>query len=187
MDRDQLTPLAEILVPAYLDTAGYSQQFREDHGVPPTLFAKVHHMRSIVQARVTTGEMFTLEPAYSEFGRVQVSDTDARCYLLRSNGAVTIEQAKRQESLFDAAKFLRSDVTLVVYHFHDAGMDLSVAGTRRRSGSQRLEPSGTPMFVGTWPYSTGGPLPFDQGEGDAFDELGDLPDEGESGGEGEEQ
>jgi hypothetical protein len=183
MERTQLEPLAEILVPAYHDTAAYSHTFRVDHGFPPTLFAKVHHMRAVVQARVTKGEVFTLDPAYAEFGRVQVTDGDSTCYLLRSSGAVSIEHAKRQGALFNAARFFRSDVVLVIYTFHEDGLDLSVAGTRRRAGSKRLELSGPPMFIGTWPYSTGSPSPFDQGAGDPFSELGDLPDESEGGGE----
>lgn len=183
MDSALLDPIADILVPAYLDTVSYSRQFRDEHGGPPTLFAKVHHMRSIVQAMVCNGDQFILDPEYSEFGRVQVSATDStRCYLLRSSGGVSIERAK-QQTLFNAATYLRSDVILVVYAFHQQGVDLSVAGTRQRSGSRRLEPSGAATFVGTWPYSAGSPSPFDQGEDDPFGELGDLPDEGE--GEGQ--
>lgn len=190
MDKAQLDPVAELLVPAYLDTASYSRQFRDDHGSPPTLFASVHHMRSVVQARVNRGDQFDLYPDYSEFGRVQVFDVNGtRSYLLRSDGAVSIERAKQQGTLFDPGKYLRSDVILVAYTFHKEGMDLSVAGTRQQVGSRRLQPSGTPTFVGTWPYSTGTASSFDQGEGDAFDELGDLPseDEGEGEGEGEGQ
>lgn len=180
MDKIQLGPLADILVPAYLDTASYSKQFRDDHGGPPTLFAKVHHMRSIVQAMVNTSDRFHLAPEYSEFGRVQVLDeTGGRCYLLRSDGAVSIERAKRQSVLFDNARYLDSDVVLIVYAFHEDGMDLSIAGTRKRVGSKRLEPSGPASFIGTWAYSADDPSPFEQGTVDAFDELGHLPDEGE--------
>lgn len=176
--------MAEILVHAYLDTASYSRQFRDEYGSPPTLFSKIHHLRSIVQVTVNKSALFKLEPEYSEFGRVQVLDAESgRRYLLRSHGAVSIEAAKRDGVLFDATKYLRSEVILLVYSFHEEGMDLSIAGTRQRTQRKRLEASGKATFVGTWPL-TDGPTPFNQGENDAFRELGDLPDEEEGEGKG---
>jgi hypothetical protein len=181
MDKAQLDPLAEILVPAYLDTLSYSRQFKDEHGVPPTLFAKVHHLRSIVQAMVNTSDKLLLDSEYSEFGRVQVTHADtSRSYLLRSDGAVSIERAKQEVVLFDATQYLRSEVILVAYAFHEDGMDLAVGGTRQQVGSRRLEPSGKLTFVGSWPYSFGSTPPFAQGDDDAFSELGNLPDTGET-------
>lgn len=181
MDKTDLDPVADILMPAYLSTASYSRQFRDEYGEPPTLFAKIHHMRSLIQATINKSDRFKLDPDYSEFGRVQFWDgVQDRCYLVRSDGSVSIERAKHQGSLFNGTKYLRSDVILLVQFFHKNGMDLSVAGTRQQVGKRRLEPSGIPDFIGTWPFSVvGSSSSFNQGEEDAFGELGDLPETGE--------
>lgn len=180
MDPTDLDPAAQMFVAAYLDTASHSRQFRDEHGEPPTLFAKIHHMRSIIQTAVNKSDRFKLDPDYSEFGRVQFrDDTTGHWYLLRSNSAVAIERAKTQCSLFDPSKYLSSEVVLLVQAFHKDGMDLSLAGTRQQIGRKRLEASGIPDFVGTWPYSTGDSSAFNQGEEDAFGELGDLPETGQ--------
>lgn len=183
MDRTDLDPLAKILVPAYLDTAAYSRGFRDEYETPPTQFAKVHHLRSIVGAKISSADRFTLGTEYTEFGRVMITDEEAeRQFLLRSDGAVSIEQAKAQGRLFNPSSFLRSDVTLLVYRFHREGLALGVAGTRHQLGRRRLEPTGPPTHVGTWALTLDPDDPFDQGARDAFNELGGLSiDEGQTG------
>ena len=178
MDTTRLDPLAEILIPAFLDVPTYSRRFRDEHGQPPTAAAKVHHMRSVAQAMVNASDRLMLAEPYTEFGRVEVEDTELdRTYLIRSDSAVTIERRLRQDAaLFDSAKYLDTEIVLLVFKFHAGGLDLSEAGTRRKAGRYRLEPTGVPSYVGTWPYSLGGPSPFDQGSTDAFDDLGDIGD-----------
>lgn len=182
MQKAQLDPMADVLVQAYLATAAHSRQFQDEYGQPPTLIANVHHMRSITQAMVNRSGRFTLREPYIEFGRVEITDglNDHR-YLLRSEAAVTIERNKRpKEALFDSTVYIVSEVVLLVYRFHKAGMDLSVAGTHHENGRLRLEASGIPTYIGTWPFSMGGP-PFDQGQADPFEDLGQLDDFGEAG------
>lgn len=181
MEKTQLDSIADILVTAYLGTASYSQRFRTEYEHPPTQACKVHHIRSIAQAQVIDHDRLVLAEPYVEFGRVEILDRDTDCrYLLRSEGAVTIERNKgrQRESLFDSARYLRTEVILLVYGFHKAGLVLSVAGTEHQVGRKRLEASGPPTYVATWPYSTASPR-FDQGAGDPFAELGEMPDNGE--------
>lgn len=178
MDKTQLNPVAEIMIPAYLNTASFSRQFRDEYEQPPSLAAKVHHMRAVIQAMVNKSDHLMLAEPYVEFGRVEITDQAGTRYLLRSEAAAAIERGKRdkggQGSLFDSTRYLASEVILLVYKFHSGGLDLSVAGTRQEVGRTRLEASGEPDFIGTWPLSLEGES-FNQGEGDAFAELGDLP------------
>jgi hypothetical protein len=182
MDRPQLSPIADVLADSYLDALGYSHRFLVEHGQPPTLAAKVHHMRSVTQSMINHSEQYTLGTQSIEFGRVEIGDTTTgRCYLLRSDGAVKIERHMSQrETLFPAAQYLASAVVLLIYRFHRAGLDLSVAGTKHQVGKRRLEISGQPTFVGMWAWSTDGPSPFDQGFEDPFGDIGDLG-EGDTG------
>ena len=60
----------------------------------------------------------------------------------------------------------------LVYRFGKPGLDLSVAGTRQRPNRKRLELSGKPTFIATWPYHPGDGAPFDQS--DPYGALGDL-------------
>ena len=174
VERSDLDPFAKMLVPAYLDTAAYSRWFRDEYGTPPTQFDKIHHLRSFVGAKVTQHDRYTLGEAFHDYGRIEITDeeTDQR-FLLRSQGAVSIEQAKAQGRLFTAT-YLKSPVTLVVFQFGRTGLDLAIAGTRQLVGKQRLEPSGPPIPVGTWALALDAETPFEQGAGDAFDELGGM-------------
>jgi hypothetical protein len=177
MTTAQLEPLARILIDGYFVTADYSHGFREDHGQPPTMLAKVHHHRSIIQATVVGDERYQLGGAYAEFGRVAIEDlAEDRSYLLRSDGTVKIEGIKEQSTLFDSTQYLTSPVTLLVYRFHAAGLDLSIAGTRQRFGRGRIMAAGAPTYVATWPYYSED-HPFTQGEVDPFREVGGLEDE----------
>ena len=98
--------------------------------------------------------------------------------MLRSSSTVAIEDHKRsQGSLFDApAVYISSPVVLLVYKFHELGLDLSVAGTRLKNGKGRLEPSGPLNFIAMWPYTFGGPTrTFDQSlHDDPFGDVGGL-------------
>ena len=179
MDREQLHPMAEILIQAYLDTLVYSRQFRDQYRYPPTTASKAHHLRSIAQAMVYRDGRFVLETEYLEHGRLgfSLSESEQR-YLVRSQSAVAIEANKAQGQLFDATKCIKSEVVLVIYKFHENGLDLSIAATQQREDRKRLQASGPPSYVSTWPYSTdGSPSPFDQGGLDPFAELGELGDE----------
>jgi hypothetical protein len=176
-------PIAQFLVQAYLSTASHSRAFHDEWGEPPTVMAKVHHLLAITQALINQDERYDLGDPYAEFGRVEFLDREReRSYVLRSESAVAIESAKKQQSvLFDPVTYITSDKVLLVHRFHPAGLDLSVAGTRRAAGKFRLEPTGAPAHLGTWPYGTFDPNPpFDQEERDAWDELGalDEPQEG---------
>lgn len=174
VDRSDLDPFAKMLVPAYLDTAAYSRWFRDEYGTPPTQFEKIHHLRSIVGAKVNQAERYDLGEAFTEYGRVEITDEETgHQFLLRSVGAVSVEQAKAQGRLFTTT-YLRSAVTLLVYRFHRDGLDLAIAGTRQLMGKQRLEPSGPPIPVGTWALTLDTGTRFEQGAADAFGELGGL-------------
>lgn len=184
MTDSELDPIAEYLLTGYSEASLYSRQFNEVHKSPPTMMAKVHHMLSVVQALATHGEFLVLGAEYSEYGRVELtSRASAQVYLLRSHAAVSIERSRRQDSaLFDSAPFIASPVKMMVHRFHPLGLDLSVAGTRFLAGKKRLEVTGSPTLVGTWPYvaDTSG-AGFDQGRADSFDELGSMDELGEVG------
>jgi hypothetical protein len=182
VDKEQLDSVASILTQSYLDTLSFSRQFKDEYDQPPTLVTKVHHMRSVAQAMVNRNGRFRLGETFVDFGRVQFFDTDTKTdYLLRSDGMVAIEEAKRQGALFDPVQYLKSSVVLLVYRFHRDGLDLSVAGTLRRTGRLRFVASGPPTFIGTWPFSsTDGDTPFDQGFIDPFGDIGDIDEEGET-------
>jgi hypothetical protein len=183
MDVAQLQPLAEILVESYLTTISYSRQFLDEHHQPPSIIAKAQHMRSIAQAMVNGHDQLELHADYAEFGKLQVTDLlSDRTYLVRSNSALTIEAAM-QGTLFDPATYITSPVVLLVYKFHEQGMDLSVAGTRLEPGRKRLQATGLPNYVGTWSYSSSSPsATFDQGNRDLFEDLGDEGDRDEGDG-----
>jgi hypothetical protein len=179
VNQEQLAPVADILIPAYLGTASYSKQFNRDYGQPPTLMAKVHHMRSIAQASLNQTDRFLLAEPFVEFGRVQFDDTEHdRSYLLRSESAIEIERVtKQRESLFDPSHYLVSPIVLLVYRFHKNGLDLSVAGAKHAADRVKLEISGTPTYIATWPYTLESSTTissFDQGAEDAFSDLGDM-------------
>jgi hypothetical protein len=186
VEKTQLDPVAAILNQAALETLTYSRGFTDEYGQPPTLASKVQHMRAVTQVMVGRDERFKLGQDYIEFGRVEITDNSSgKRYLLRSDGAVAIEESKRQDALFPSAVYIKSDVTLLVYKFHREGLDLSVAGTVSRGGRTRLVASGAPTFVGTWPYSAAHEdASFDQGIEDLFGDLGALDEygEGEDGG-----
>lgn len=198
MEKALFDPVADILLGAYLATAAHSREFQDEYEQPPTSAEKVHYMRSVTQAEMNRSDgQFVLAQPYVEFGRVEFKDTDSgHRFLLRSEGMVRVERATRgQVGLFDAVRYLQTDVVLLVYRFHPTGLDLSVAGAVCQRGRSRLEASGVPTYVGTWQFeSTGpsgpspqgtrgrvGPALFDQGAGDPFEDLGPLDDFGEEG------
>ena len=183
MTDPQVTPVAEHLLGAFLERVAYSRAFRDDHGQPPTLAAKVHHMRSIIQARIVHDDRYSLSPLFVETGRVEIEDRETGDrYLLRSESTVTIERFKgrQKEALFDSTKYLNSNVLMLIYKFHKQGLDLSLAGTRFEIGKIRLEATGVPTFLGTWLFSMGAET-FDQDDVDGFEDLRDLdePEEGD--------
>ena len=179
MDIPQLTPLAEVLVQSYLETAVYSRQFTVSYKQPPTTMAKVHHLRAIAQARVAGHDQLRLCPEFVEYGKLQVVDLKTnRIYLVRSSAAVEIED-RRQMVLFPR-EMPETSVIMVIHKFQRDGLDLSVTGTREQPGRLRLVASGPATFIATWPYATGPTsLPFDQGEEDPFWELGDIAEDDE--------
>jgi len=189
VDREQLDVSAKHLVRSYQATAIYSSEFLEEHGSPPTLMAKVHHMRSVLQAALALDERYDLMPAYSEYGRVQFRDGETgQTLLLRSAAAVVIEKAKgfEQMELFSVSGMKDpSRVQLLVYSFDIEGLNLSVAETKQRFSGRSLIARSTPDFIGFWPYSApddNPQPPFDQTDRDWFRDVGDLDDD-----EGEDQ
>jgi hypothetical protein len=188
VNSNELDPLARLLVGSYLETPVYSRWFSEQFGQPPTLAAKVHNWRSIAQAKVNSDLNWELSEEYSEYGKLQVTDSvTGRCYLVRSDGAVAIERAFWQGTLFDTKVYIASSVVMLVYRFHSDGLDLLVTGTIRHRNKKRLEAEGKPIYVGTWPFFSDSSPPFGQGQEDPFSEVGGLEDFDEiEGGEGEE-
>ncbi len=185
MEKDRLDKIAKHLTAAYLDTAVYRRQFLDDHGSPPSLMAKIHNMRSAVQAALARDDRYELQSSYAEYGRVQFAEVATGDeFLLRSATAVKIEESKFEqlELVTNLTQVNPSGVHLLVYSFSKEGVCLSITGTVQRNGQRRLEAAGTPTFMGVWPY-----LPddvsssFDQNEIDAFDDLGDLGEEGDAG------
>jgi len=188
MDNEQFDSIAAHLIASYTDTATYSRQFRDEYEFAPSRMANVHHLRSIVQARLTHDERYRLSSEWAEFGRVAYTDSEAgKEYLLRSVRALDIERAKRfdQLVLFAVSKFIKpSTVQLLIYDFQQDGLELSVAPAASRKGQRRLHAVGDPVKIGFWPYSTEEPPPFDQRkEDDPFKEIGDLGDDEEQEGE----
>ncbi len=184
MNELQLRPLAHLLLSAYPDVADYAQHFTATHGRPPTVMAKSHHFRSIVQAKLVAGEAYLLGAAFAEFGRVEIEDRAAeRTYLLRSQAAALADKRHRSSALalFDAAQFITSPTTILLYEFSKAGLSLSVAGSKRRRGrrTQRLEISGTPTLIHTWDFPRPTSAVFEDAEDDRFNDVGGL--DGETG------
>jgi hypothetical protein len=186
MNATQLTPLADILVQSYNETAVYSRQFTADYGQPPTAIAKVQHLLAIAQSFVNKSDHYQLCPDYTELGKLQVVDVETgRTFLVRSNTAFGIEDARQQILFPDELAALATPIIMVIRRFHAAGLDLSIAGTRQQLGRQRLVASGPAKFVGTWPYV---PMDdtdsaFDQGAPDVFKEVGPAEEEAEDSGE----
>lgn len=185
MQSDHLNPIATHLVASYNETAIYSRQFRDDYETPPSLMAKVHHLRSIVQARLADDDRFEVAAPYAEYGRVEFTElTTGSKFLLRSAGALAVEKAKQpdQPALFAFSMFIKiSDVQLLVYEFGSDGLRLSLAAAAQRDGGKRLLASGEPLRVGSWPYAPDEEQrtdPFNQGIADPFGDVGDL-DEGD--------
>ncbi len=164
----------------YLDALAYSRQFMDDHGAPPSLMAKVHHMRATVQAALSEDDSYDLHSSYTEYGRVQFSETATGDeFLLRSAATVKIEEAKYEqlELITGLTRVNRSGVLLLVYQFSREGVTLSIAESVQRGGRARLAAAGRPSYVGLWPYIVDGtPAPFNQVADDSFDDLGDLGD-----------
>lgn len=151
--------------------------------------AKVHHLRSVAQARLAQDERYELRPLYAEFGRVQCLDRETGAeFVLRSASAVRIETEKGSPGttpLFNAEPFkILSPVRLLINEFTEDGLRLSEASSVvQGNGRTRLQLRGEVRFIGLWPYTTTGPRgnPFDQGARDTFGEVGRLAidDEGE--------
>lgn len=189
MDKGRLDEIAKHLTAAYLDTAIYRRQFLNDHGSPPSLMAKIHNMRSAVQAALERDDHYELQSSYAEYGRVQFAEiATGDEFLLRSAAAVQIEESKFEQLELDTGltRVNPSGVNMLVYSFEKEGVSLSITGTIHRNGRRRLETVGTPTPVGVWPYlPVDAPSSFEQDETDAFDDLGDLGDLGEEGDAGE--
>lgn len=188
MYESRLDPIGGLLVTSYLETLAFSRQFASDHdGRPPTLMAKVHHLRSVVGAQVHSDDRYELGEEYVDYGRIAITEVETGdCYVLRSEAATAIEKNRNQLRLFDVPNYIHTAETLLVHRFHKKGVNLSVVGARRLPGRSHLEAIGDPTFVGTWPFAgAGGPgsaplgKSFDQGLADPFTELGIVDELGE--------
>jgi hypothetical protein len=180
VDQSQLQPLADHLLTGYLDIANYATSFTEDHTFPPTRVNKLHHMLSVMQARIMCdADNYELGSDYAEFGRCEILDRKTeRTYLLRSEVRIGIERAQAP-SLFPTPEYIESPVVLLAYRFRETGLDLSVAGSRHRVGKFKLVPTGPPTFIATYPYPTEtspDDASFDQGAVDRFKEIGEIDD-----------
>ncbi|PUA81055.1 hypothetical protein [Nocardioides currus] len=182
MDKARLDPVATHLITSYVDTGSYSQRFKDDHHVPPSLMAKVHHLRSVIQALLVDDSNYELAPSYVDYGRVEFTDlkTGER-YLLKSSKAVAIETATARQngSLFPITNLIRpSDIKVIVYRFQRAGLELSIAPASTRGRSEKIHVADAPVLVDVWPYQTDEladqTKPFDQTARDNFADLGDL-------------
>jgi hypothetical protein len=179
MQASDLDEFAHMMLSAYLATAEFSRKFTKEWDTPPTALAKAHHLRSVVQAQIGDSERYELHKGFVEFGRVQVTDTESNStFLLRSKSAVSIEEAQTEWTLFDVKPKL--DISLLIYRFDVPGLSLWHSATTRSANSRRLLPTGDAQSMGFWrfddlPTTTG---LFDQGETDAFDDLGNPDIEG---------
>jgi hypothetical protein len=174
MREEQLNPVAGMMIDSWLATGEFRLTFADDYGLPPTVAARAHVMRSVMQAKLKDHDRYSLHPSYAELGRVQFTDRDLdQDFLLRSQSAFTIEHGKTHPQLFDSIEYLKSDVLMLVYDFTSADLSLSITGTRHAANRTRLEPTAEPTFVGRWSFiaPTDTPPPFDQSERDLFDEL----------------
>ncbi len=186
VEKDRLDKIAKHLTAAYLETAVYRRQFLDDHGSPPSLMAKIHNMRSAVQAALAHDDHYELQSSYAEYGRVQFAEVATGDeFLLRSAATVEIEESKSDYEQLELVTGLTranpAGVHLLVYSFSKEGVCLSIAGTVRRNGQRRLRAAGIPTLVGVWPYlPDDASPPFQQDGTDAFDDLGDLGEEGDA-------
>lgn len=175
----QYDAIASIMLNAYSSVGDYRAFHMEQcENDPPTLFAKLHHLRSVVQSSLTKSERFQLHGDWTEYGRVQYEDLEhSEVLLLRSKTGITIEKERRQrEALFHTSAMIQSEVRLLAYQFQREGLELNIAGTTRQQGKSRLIASGVPVFVGLWSYDYFDPAngPFPQGKPDLFGELGHM-------------
>ncbi|TQK73346.1 hypothetical protein [Nocardioides sp. SLBN-35] len=192
MHKDRLGPVAQHLLASYDDTGSYSRQFSDEHGSPPSLMAKVHHMRSVIQARFVNDSNYELGSRYLDYGRVEFADLETGDrYLLKSSRAVAIETAtaRQQASLFPITNLIRpSDIKVVVYQFQRHGLNLSLAPAGTRGRSEKVYVADAPVLIGTWAYQPADDdtaeqtKPFDQDARDTFGDLGDLGHDEEAGG-----
>lgn len=193
MEKEQLAPVAQHLLSAFADTADFSRRFKDrHHDMPPTVMAKTHYMRSVVQALIGDDESYRLSSHYAEFGRVGFTDLATGTeLLLRSSAALRIETLQTDGQLALGIKitpvFVASGVQLLVYDFTTDGVKLSTVGTKLRG--KRLVAAGIPTLVGFWPYAVEPDpdteaAPFNQATRDDFDEVGDLGYDEEEGSSG---
>lgn len=178
MDKQTLSPVAEMVIDSYLDAGAYSRSFRDEHGEPPNNMAKVMHLRSVLQTSLQRSDRYELDQQYRDHGKVEFFDLeDQRTYLLRSSRAVSIDGATghiKQGTLFDSSSFETSDTTLLISEFDKVGLTFAVARTKQVNGRRRLEMLGSPVPVAKWHYQDADGATFDQGSNDAFVELGNV-------------
>lgn len=196
IDRASLDPFASHFLDSYHETAIYSRQFLDDYRTPPTLLAKAHHLRSVLQAKLTHDDDFDLLPKFSEFGRVHFTDGNGDELLLRSSSALLIERASeprpQQGELFEARSYVElSSARLLIYTFTPDGLQLSTCAARKLPKRARLLAFGPLTLHGIWPYAAdagdGGPGGgiFSQDNPDDFGDIGDIDLGDEEEGEGE--
>lgn len=186
IDRNDVDPFAQMMLTAYLATAADARGFTNEWGAPPTQLHKAHYFRSIVQAQVTQSSQYKLHPEYVEFGRVQVAaESKQWSWLIRSKSAIGIEESmthQGQLELFSVRRRVATELpSLLAYNFARAGMGLWTCPTKKMPNRSRLIPARPLDFLGFWPFEAatppaggGGGITFDQGEPEAFDQLGDL-------------
>lgn len=188
MEINGLDSVANHLIASVRDMRDFAHEFLDDHGTPPTLMAKVHHFRSVVQARLIDDEGFDLASTYVDFGRVEFVDVATKeRFLLKSCGALAVEKQKnsfQQLALFEIGKlFQPTTVRVLVYEFDRSGLTLAVAPGVTRNGSVRVYVQGEPVKAGFWPFGEGEAFEmpaFDQDIRDPFTDVGFLNEAGEN-------
>lgn len=179
MNREQLDPIARLLIDSYLATHEWSREHTDRWEFAPTTMNKAHTMRSIVQAKVIKHDSLDLGTLWADFGRVEITHRDTGAVLvLRSESARAAERRVVTPRLIELPPRPLRPESLLVYAFRRSGLALSLAAATSKPKSAHLEMVGAPELVSTWAwdYSIGDAdaAAFHQGVLDAFDDLDDL-------------
>lgn len=179
--------LAHHLLDSAQRTHEFSVDFKSSYDMPPTAMAQIHHMRAVLQARLTHDDNFDLSPRRAEFGRIEVADTESGTrYLLKSASAFAIEQQTEvsgQIALFPPLGPRQSaDLHVVIFDLGRTDLTFFSAPAVEVGHNRKVRVIGQPDPAGRWPLAgLGGEgfAPFDQDVRDQFDDLGRESDEGD--------
>lgn len=182
----RLDPIAEYLLVSARDTRDYSREFTAVHDLPPTAMAQIHHLRAVLQAKLTRDGSFELSPRHAEFGRIEFTAlAEDERFLLKSASAFAIEQqmeAGGQLALFPAVRLQQDpELQVVVFELGRTALTLSIAPAIEVGAKKKVRVIGKLEPAGEWALDETdfeGFSPFDQDIRDRFDELGGESAEG---------